>query len=242
VAAWADYQARIGRPLYLERERPTYLEIGLYTGGALATPSSGTISIYDASETAKVSADAVTVTGSKATYTLLAATVASSSYGPGWRVEWSLTMPDGYVHVIRQQASLVRCRLAPMVTDADLLARHPDLTTHRPSTWTSWETMIEQGWIAVEDRLESLGRRPYLVLSPEALRAIHLAATLGLIARGLCGAGDPANRWTALAEHYEAEAEAAWSRLHLVYDEDDDGRDDGRRRRGVTSIWLAGRD
>lgn len=240
--AWTEYQLRALGPVYLERDRPTTLTLPLCSAGALAAPSSGTITIYDGSNTAIVNAAAVTITSSIATYVLLAATVSTKTLGVGWRVEWTLTMPDACEHVYRQTASLVRCRLGPVVTDADLLARHTDLASYRPSGQSSWQQYVEEGWREVVSRLEGMGRRPYLVLSPEALRQVHLYETLTLICRDLAGAGDPQNRWTALSETYRREAEGAWGRLALVYDEDDDGHDDAiHRRPGVSSLWLTGR-
>jgi hypothetical protein len=133
-------------------------------------------------------------------------------------------------------------RLAPVATDADLLRRHPDLASYYPSGWTSWQDALDEAWAMIEGRLEAMGRRPYLVLSPEALRPIHLATTLEIICRGLSGAGDPQNKWLVLADHYRDENEAAWSRTSLVYDQDDDGQEAARRRRAVsTSVWLTGR-
>lgn len=240
--AWTEYQTRIRLPAYLERGRTTALSMPMYAAGALSAPSSGTITIYDASNTAIVSAAAVTVTGSIATYSLLAATVAALSYGTGWRIEWALVMPDTFTHDIRQDASLVRCRLSPVVTDADLLLRHTDLASFRPTGETSWQNYIEGAWEDIVGRLEAMGRRPYLIISPQAIRPIHLAQTLKLICRDLSGAGDEANRWNRLAADYDKEAEEAWSRTSLVYDESDTGTGSPRRRASTTtSLWLAGR-
>jgi hypothetical protein len=237
--AWIDYQSRIRYPVHIERDRPTPLTFPLYRDGALAAPSSGTITVYNAANIAVVSAAAVTITSSVATYTVLAASVSSESLGVGWRVEWSLVMGDTNTHVYRQDASLVRCRLAPVITDLDLTARHSDLNSFLPTGSTTWQNWIEAAWEDVIGRLEGMGRRPYLILSPEALRPIHLYRTLEVICRDLSGAGDAENRWTALAEHYSAETEAAWGRCSLVYDETDSGRADGQRRKAaVSTVWL----
>ena len=241
MAARTEYQPRFWQPAYLERDRPTPLEIEVYAAGALSAPTSGTISIYNASNTAVVSAAAVTIASSKATYTLAAATVAASAYGMGWRVEWSLVMADTLTYLFRQDGALVRVRLYPVISDADLLARHSDLNSYRPSASTSWEAWILEAWRTIVGRLEEMGRRPYLVISPESLRAVHQASTLAIICRDLSGAGDPTNRWTALAEHYESEAQAAWGRLAMIYDETDTGVGSATRRQGISSVWLTSR-
>lgn len=242
MAAWVEYQARFLEPAYIERARDTYLTLGLYAAGALVAPSSGEIQIYDATNTAVLTVGtAITVASSMATYTLATATVAASPLGAGWRVEWSLTMPDGYVHVVRQDAALVRARLHPVVTDADLLARHTDLTELRPSSMGSYEGYIAEGWRDVVGRLEAAGRRPYLVISPEALRPVHLYTVLELVCRDFAGSGDPANKWSQLAAHYQQMMERAWATLSLVYDETDSGAGSATRRRGVSTLWLTGR-
>ncbi len=240
--AWTEYQTRFRYPAYLEKARSTELTCPMYSAGALSAPSSGTITIYDASNTALVSAAAVTITASVATYSLAAATVANSDFGPGWRIEWSLVMADTFTHVVQQAASLVRVRLLPVVTDTDLLARHTDLASYRPSSLASWQGYIEEAWADLVWRLEGMGRRPFLVMSPEALRPIHLYRSLALICRDLSGAGDPENRWNVLAAHYEAEETAAWARTSLVYDETNAGQPPQHRRApATTTLWLAGR-
>lgn len=242
MAASVDYSARFLVPAYMERDRDTYLSLGVYTAGALAAPSSGEIAIYDASNVALLAAGtAVTVTASVANYTLLASTVTAKALGAGWRVEWSLVMPDGHTHLFRQDGALVRVRLSPVITDADLLARHTDLTSLRPAALSSYQGYIDEAWRDVLGRLEAAGRRPYLVISPEALRQVHLFTTLELIFRDFAGSGDPTNKWTMLAEHYSKEGERAWANLSLVYDETDSGTGSARRRAGMTSMFLTSR-
>lgn len=239
--AWVEYQVRWLQPAYIERARDSYLEIEVYDGGSLAAPASGTISIYSPAGTAVVDAAAVTVTGSKAHYTITAATVAGESFGARWRVEWLLTMPDLAAHLFRQDGALVRVRLGPVITDADLTARYPDLDNFRDTSISSWEPFILEGWWDVVGRLESSGRRPYLVISPEALRPAHLHTTLGLICRSLAGSGDAENRWHMLADLHESKAEDAWARTTLAYDADDSGAADSDRASLMPTLWLAGR-
>ena len=239
--AWVEYQVRWLQPAYLERARDSYLDLEVYDDGALAAPSSGTISIYNQAGTAIVDGASVTITGSKANYTLAAATVAAESFGDSWRVEWSLVMPDTETHLFRQDAALVRVRLAPVIADADLLARHSDLNAYLPSSSsTGWEVWILEAWREVVARLEMKGRRPYLVISPEALRPVHLFTALAIICRDLSGGGDEDNKWARLAEHYGHDAESAWASLNFIYDEDDSGAEDSSgRTSGTPSVWLA---
>ncbi len=239
---WTDYQTRFLTPAYLERDRATPLSLGVYTAGALAAPSSGTISIYDDSNTAVVSAAAVTVSGSMATYTLASATVSSKALGAGWRVEWSLVMPDTYTHVFRQDAALVRVRLAPVVTDTDLLERHTDLTSLRPSSQTSYEGYVLSAWRDIVGRLEGNGRRPYLIISPEALRPVHLYLTLSIIFRDFSVTVGDGSKFEALADRYEKMYQDAWAALSFTYDENDEGVGSANKKTPAqATVWLNGR-
>lgn len=236
-----DYTARFRRPAYIERDRDTYLGLGIYYQNALVAPSSATISVYDANGLALVNGATVT-TVSPLTYVLPTATVASSTLGAGWRVAWSCLMPDGLTHVFEQMGALCRKVLAPVTADVDLYRKHPDLVQLRPTGQTSYQDFIDD---AVEDRdlrLEGKGRRPYLVMSPEALRPFEIAKTLEGIFRSFGGTGDPDNKYNRLADMYEKKAEAAWSSTDFVYDETDDGAAGVTRRKSSTgTLWLCGR-
>ena len=236
-----EYQVRWRQPAYIERARDTFLEIEVYDDGSISAPSSGTISVYNAAGTAVVDAQSVTIASSKANYTITAATVASESFGDDWRVEWTLVMGDTNTYLFRQDAALVRVRLAPVIADADLTARYPDLGSYLDSSLTSWEGFILEAWWDVVGRLESMGRRPYLIVSPEALRPVHLHTTLGLICRSLAGSGDPDNKWHFLADMHERKAEEAWATTTLKYDSDDDGDGEGERVGATVLTFLAGR-
>lgn len=239
--ARAVYQARY-KNVYMERARSSFLDLAVYDDGALAAPSAGTVSVFNPAGTAAVDAAAVTVTGSIATYTIAVNTLDSESFGPGWRVEWTLTMPDTNSHVFRHDAALVRVRLGPVITDVDLIARHSDLASYRPSGLSDWEDYIEESWREIEGRLEAMGRRPYLIISPQALRPVHLFLTLANIFTDFGGTGDDDNRWVRLAREYHERSEAEWRRTSLVYDEDDSGGEGSAMRDSLTpSIWLTGR-
>jgi hypothetical protein len=237
-----EYTPRFLGPTYLERERNTALQLGVYYGGSIVAPASGTVSIYNAANVAVVSATPVTVTSSYATYTLSSATVAGQSYGSGWRVEWLLTMPDGYVHAYRNSAALVRMRLPPAATDADLYARHPDLAEYLPAGETSWQDQLDLAWLDIVGWLEGKGRRPYLVISEWSLKPWHEFETLAIICRLLSGSGSVDNKWTALAEHYDARAQAARESLTFEYDENDEGVGSTTKRTAASpTVWLTSR-
>lgn len=239
---WVEYTPRFLTPTYLEQARDNPLNLGVYRDGALAAPTAlgSSISVYSADNVEVVSAAAIALAGSQATYTVLASALTSQTLGSGWRIEWTLVMPDTYTHLYRADASLVRVRLNPVITDLDLVARHSDLAALRPSTMTSYQGYIDEAWRDIVGRLESVGRRPYLVISPEALRPIHLYRTLSMVFRDFGGTGDPENKWNALAEYYEKQYSQAWSTLSLVYDERNTGDGVANRRIAVQpTVWLS---
>jgi hypothetical protein len=239
--ARTDYQFRAFKTAYIERARDTLLTLEAYSAGSLSAPSSGTISIVDSGGAAVVDGEAITVTGSKATYTALTATWAAKALGGGWLATWSLVMDDGYTHEHRQDVEVVRSAPHCPISDVDLTVRHPDLLANLPAGTTTLEAYILEAWWTTLSRLESAGRRPYLVLSPAALRPLVQATALSIIGHAFAGDGREDNRWTAMGHRYAEAAEAAWSGLTLVYDDDDDALIDPGVRTGKPGLWLAGR-
>lgn len=242
------YAARFELPEELERGRDNVIKCPVRRDGALAAPSAGTVSVWNASDAVDspsiVNAQSVTITASVASYTITDASTSSEDVGEGWRVEWSLTMPDGVVHTFRNDASLVRRSLYPVVTAEDLYRRHPDLepgvSGSLVSAGETHQVHLDEAWISLQLKLISKGNRPNLIISPTALRDVHLATTLELIWRHFSTTGQPAGKWATLADHYQRTAEAAWKDLRFLYDDGDDGKADDRHRRraAMGSVWL----
>jgi hypothetical protein len=238
-AADTLYTARFLSPEILERGRANTITCPVYRLGTLVAPNSGTVSIYKADQTAIVSAAAVTISGSVAQYAT--STLSSYQYEEGWLVEWALAMPDGVTHTFRRDAVLARRRLYPVVTDADLLRRHSDLTQLRASGVTSYQDYIDEAWAIIENRLVTSGRRPWLVMSASSLRDAHMALTLHLIWLDYATSAGDTSRYQQLADHYGRGYEEAWSRLTFSYDETDENKVDVRRASGAPTLWLCGR-
>src|SRR3990167_10162710 len=163
--------SRFETPTLIERGRAQTLQCRVYRAGALAAPSSGTVSIYDQANTAQVSAQAVTVSGSIATYAYNPA--ATLVLADGWRIEWLLTMPDANVHTFRNEAALVRCAPHANVTEADLYRRCSSLDPSGPAVIHAqphFADKLDEAQVDVANRLLAAGNRINLVLSPAALR------------------------------------------------------------------------
>jgi len=236
------YSARFLTPEWLERGRDNLAKCRVYRDGALAAPSSGTVSVFNASNLEVVAAASVTISGSVAQYTITSGVLGAELLGAGWLFEWNLTMPDGVAHIFRTDGGLVRRRLYPVVTDADLTRRHTDLASLRPSGLTSYQDYIDEAWAEIENRLIGEGNRPYLVVNPHAFREVHLFKTLELIFTDFhMSAGD--GKWLELANQYGKVYGIGWHRVAMSYDTDDDGFADSKdsRRSVISTVWLAGR-
>ncbi len=242
------YAARLELPEELERGRDNTIKCPVRRDGALVAPSAGTVSVWNASDSfdspSIVNAQSVTITASVAEYAVLDASTSGEDFGEGWRVEWALTMPDGVVHTFRNDASLVRRSLYPVVTAEDLYRRHPDLepgvTGSLVAAGETHQVYLDEAWISLQLKLIAKGNRPNLIISPTALRDVHLALTLELIWRHFSTTGREDGKWATLADHYRAAAMDAWRDLRFLYDDGDDGRADDRHRRrsAVGSVWL----
>jgi len=239
------YSARFDLPDILERnDIDQIIKCRTRLDGAAAEPTSGTVSVYRADGTAVVDGQAVTVSGSVAQYTITAATLASESLGWEWRVEWTLVMPDAASHVFRNDAALVRMRLYPMISDADLFRRVAALDPSAPAsitTETNYQTWIDEADVVVQGRLLQDSKRPGLIMQPSALREVFVTLTLALIMENLAGMLDES--FGARAFDYRKQYEAAWSRMRFSYDETDSGLSDGKVKRSGRSgtLWLNGR-
>jgi len=241
----SDYEqpftARIPFPEYMERGKAQAVKLEVYREGVLQAPASGTFTLYDASGLAVVDAQAITITGDVAHYTIPASVIPSTTpVGEGWQLEWALTSPAGVTRTFRRSGSLVLRALFPVVTDVDLTACYSDLDDLRPSDVTSYQEPIDEAWRQIIGRLVGRGRFPYLILDPWALREIHLETTLSLIFRDFASSiGE--GRYLDLAESHKKTAASAFRSLTFRYDSDHDGRPDGQGKRTAAEpvIYLS---
>jgi hypothetical protein len=236
------YTARLPLPDLIVRGRAHVLECPVYRTGALVTPSSGTVSLYDPTETAVVSAASVTITSSVATYSLSSGTLSAYNYSEGWRVEWSLTLPDGAIVSPRNDASLCRNGLWPVITDSDLVRRCAALDPNAASGITSaasYQYAIDEAWTEIQLSLIAKGNRPNLIMEPSALRTAHLFLALSIVFENeqtrLSGA------WTDRAVDYRAQYKQAWDSLSFRYATDDASAADMSRKAARPITWLASR-
>jgi len=232
------YTARFVGPEIIEAGMNNVVTCSVYRDGALVAPSSGTLTIWNAANVV-VGTPAVSVVSSVATATITSAMLTGQVNGDNWRMEWALTLAST-VHTFRRDASLVYRRLYPVVTDADLLRLHTDLGRRMPSTESSFQDYLDEAWATIESRLIMSGKRPWLILSPSALREIHLYGTLSRIFRDLAPGGPATAEWE-LAEQYDRKYEASWAMMTYPQAEQVSGllADAARRRAVQPTFWLS---
>lgn len=234
------YSARVGLPTLIERGRDNVVSLAIHRDGGLVAPSAGTATLINAAGVTVATVN-VAIVSSVAQATITAASVAAGQLGDGWRITWSLTLA-GVVRPFANEAALVRSALSAPIADADLYRRVSALNPNggQPlSTLSTFQAYIDEAHEIIGARLINQGRRPWLIMSPGALRDLYLSLTLALIFEDFTTRQSEVFRED--AARYRAQYEAAWVGLRFAYDEDQDGRAEGGRRRPAASVWFLGR-
>lgn len=238
------YTARFDGPETLEYGVASQtIRCRVYRDGALVAPTSGTLTVWNGSGQKVIDAAAITVASSIATYAVTSAMLAAQTYSDGWRFEWTLTLTgDSTPATFRNDGSLVYRRLYPVVTDADILRMHSDMTRRLPSTKTSYQDYLDEAWIVVETELLKRGRRSYLNISPSSLRQWHIYLTMSGIFRDFAVGGEASAEWQMML-HYEELARNEYATLTFPEAAlDGTGPGGTHRRTGARpTTWLTAR-
>jgi len=218
----------------------TIVRCPVYRAGELAIPTSGTVTIYDETYAAIVTAASVTITDGVATYSVAGATTTGRVLSDGWRIAWSLALPDAATYVAENSAAL--CRHVPQmpVSEAAIFARVPSLAPDSPgriSTRRDYSTTLEDAWTQIREMLLAKGRRHELVVTATRLREPMLLLVLSLIFEDLATGMQDGSAMRATATEYRRQFSLAWGALSFEYDVDDDGEADTRQGTGGT-MWL----
>jgi len=206
--------------------------------GALVEPTSGKITVTKPDGTALVSAAAVTVASSVASYALTVP--ATETLGEGWTVVWALVI-GAETYTFRLAAIL--CEYVPpnMITAADLYGGEglPELRYSVPQAQgergdnTGWAPQIDAAYYAFIRTLLSDGRPVWLVREPTGYREWLLAASIKNATDAIpAPSGSMWENYRKEAWHRLRHAEAA---LKLQYSDSSIGL----RRGGEPVIWLA---
>ena len=232
-----DYSARIAYPSLLVRGVDTPVALPIYRDGALVAPDSGTYRLLGFGG-ATVLSHAVSVVGSVATYTIPAASLASSlTLGEGYIEVWSLVF-SGVAREFRRTAALALCPLYPVVTDLDLIAEYAPLAQQITSDLPSYQGSIDQAWKEILSRLIGEGRLPYMIRTPDALRQAHLHLALAKVFQGF-GLNADGNHYRELATVERKNYAEAFARASLQLDQAQVGLVDNPMARASSTGVLA---
>lgn len=239
TAGSTPYAPQIRIVELLEREKAQLTTLPIYRDGALVEPTSGTYTLKTPGGGTHVDAAAVTISGGIAQYSHSAANLTGSlELGEGWVQEWALTI-GGDVYNFRRMAALVRRRLYPVISDADLTAVYSDLSALRPSSLTSYQQYIDDAWFTIIRRLRTEGGGlEYLVMSSEAFYESHRHLSLYLIWRDFHSSlGQSNGRYLDLSQEHYRLYQDEWKRISWVYDYGHDGSpDDPDLRQAKTPV------
>lgn len=236
------YTGRSALPDFIVRGADTVLSMSLYLDGAKVAVSSATLTVYNESGTAVLSAVSASIASNTASYTVTAATTATLSLSPNWRVEWAMNLTAGGVEVVKNDAQLVRTVLRPVITDADLYRRVSGLDASDANALSSkadYQDFLDEAWVEINQRLIEIGNRPALIGSPSSVRGAHLYLTLALVFEDMATRAPEA--YSDRASMYRKQYEGALQRLTFKYPEDEYGNTPGRGRAAATGpMFLCG--
>lgn len=237
--------ARFRLPDLIEKGLGGTVFCPVYWDGRLVAPDSGTWTFYDCNGDV-IASGAATIVDSIATATITPANMSTTPLQERARIEWSLDFtqdgtPATYTRVFRNEASVVRVLLHPVITDNDLFRIHPDLSTYLRGGVCSYQDQIDEAWDEIRLRLYEQGNRSHLIATPTSFRSVHRDLSLAIIFEGFDQFGAADNDYRELADRYRDRFERGWDRLTFSYEAcDQDGviSEYEEHQRAQRSVYL----
>jgi hypothetical protein len=236
----ARIAARIVLPRLLERGQDETVTLTIYRGASPVHPTSGTYTLKNENgETVVSGAVSVAVDG-VASYAVGGASTTGEEYSDRWLEEWALVV-DGVTHRIQCDALLVRRKLYNVVTQDDLLRRHPQLVSENlPPELDDFTGQIDEAFEEFERELINKGNRPNLILSPWACRGCVLSLALSYIFRdAITNATGETDRFDKLLKEYAAEYASKFPKLTYKIDAGEDGTVSATAKAAQPVIFLS---
>jgi len=208
-------------PDFLPKSTALTLTFPVRLNGALVAPASGTIALVDASGTSILSATAVTITSSVATYSLGSSVLTSTTIGPRNMQRWTLVFTSYGTIVYDRPFYVVAAVPYCPVSDLDLDYIHDGIGGYDPNTH-AWQEKIDLAWEFGLYELEQAGENPSQIKDLHALKPWIAYKTLALIAEDLATEEAGEGKWTREAGRYRRLEGDAWKRLGYSVDRDND--------------------
>jgi hypothetical protein len=190
--------------------------------GTSTAATACTYSLFDEDGSAVIDAEAATITGGIASYSLLSTKLDGRSYSAGYWEEWTATI-GGAEYIFEREFYLVRRVPKPTIRDADLVAVHEDILAELPPGLESWAGKRSEAWAQLMAHLIGRGHNPARIRNLVALRPVHIQWTLALVAEDLDTRTSGPGKWTKRAQAARAAVAAHLDSLGLEMDTDDDG-------------------
>lgn len=208
------------------KDRALLLTVKMFVDGSQVVPSAATISATYPSGSelnTAVSDDAVDDIDANGTITHTLAAANLDQYATNYRAHFKMTY-SSTVYDYLVLFDIARFVFRNVVVHADLVKHHADLGNLLFSGESDTQAYIELAFEDVYARLESRGKRPYLVLDSESLRRPieHLALYKFFRARQK----NTEDRFAGLADYHLEQFEIWFQTSTFIYDEDESGTAD----------------
>lgn len=216
------YSAQIRHVELLERDKNQITEFRVYRDNALTIPTVAKYTLYDGNGKKLVDEASANISGSGiVSYSHVKSELPTTlNLGEGYFQEFKLTI-DLVEHTFRRMAAIVLRRLYPVVSDIDLTAIYTDLEDVRPSSITSYQKYIDDGWYQILRKVRNKGMGyEYLVMSPESFYEAHRHLSLYLIFRDFHSSlGQSNGRYLDLAQEHQKMFLSEFDAINFIYDE-----------------------
>jgi len=197
MSSVTPYSVRWQGPSVIPHSRAWDVSVEVEHGNASPTISAGTFTLYTPDGTARVDAEAATISGGTLSYSLADSVLAGTDVGPRWLVKFEATI-GGSILPFYNDVVVCLAPLYPPVGVSDLLSAYSKLGDLQ-STASDLQTHITDAWTALTQRLYSDAVPFWKMRTPGALRP-------WLMAKALEGALDDLALLLGEDSHYAAEA------------------------------------
>jgi len=194
-------------------------EIKVSVDGVLTAPSAATLTLYNPSGEAVVSARVCAISAAK----VITATFTSDEVDDlteDWRLLLSYTI-SAVVYQVNFLFDVCRIVLVNPVTDADLIKLHPDLASERWAGQTTFTPQIEKAFADIKRKLKERGKRARMMIDASQIKDLIVCHALELVFFDFAKSTEDIwwNRYLKRAEQFNADFE----NLHIAYDSDESG-------------------
>lgn len=237
----------------IQRARAVTLTQSALDGGGKVVPSAATWTLYDGDGDAVLTGSA-TIAADGTMSVALSALQLTIELGDIYQEEWEITV-SGTVHNFRRDVAIVKRLLHMPVQDSDIIGDgtldsglYPDLrdVLDSRSEDSSGRITVEskrlEAWREIHSWLLQTRRLPWMVMSSDVLRPLHLHLSCAILFRALQGSpGGGSGNYPQLAEFHQKKYEEARDALQLEsYDRVGEGKRADAARVGGARVWSVG--